>query len=159
VRRRPLWASTYDHCSGTVGPDNPSVWAAVCLVRHQARNIAPAASLGRPHSARWPSPCGDWPQASTDRRVVVRRSRQVGHGTPGKHARKTGHKLGLATRSRSSDLVTAEWWAPYVAGMWLCYIDECGNTGKRVDPDQPRHILATVLVPEDSVRPLSSTLE
>jgi len=41
--------------------------------------------------------------------------------------------------------------------MWLCYVDECGNTGKRLDdPKQPYHALAAVMVPEESVLALAA---
>lgn len=44
--------------------------------------------------------------------------------------------------------------------MWLAYLDESGNTGKRRDdPDQPVHWLAALLVPEDQVIPLAAAVE
>lgn len=37
--------------------------------------------------------------------------------------------------------------------MLICYLDESGNTGRRLDdPDQPIHLIAAVLVREDWVR-------
>lgn len=36
--------------------------------------------------------------------------------------------------------------------MKLVYIDEAGNTGTKLDPDQPIHMLGALLVPEDKVR-------
>ena len=36
--------------------------------------------------------------------------------------------------------------------MWLSYLDESGNTGSNLDdPDQPVHLIAAVMVPEDQV--------
>lgn len=44
--------------------------------------------------------------------------------------------------------------------MWLAYLDESGNTGRRLDdPDQPIHWLVAVLVPEDKVLPLAHAVE
>lgn len=44
--------------------------------------------------------------------------------------------------------------------MWLCYIDESGNTGRRLDdPDQPIHWMAAVLVPETKVLELTNALD
>lgn len=44
--------------------------------------------------------------------------------------------------------------------MWLAYVDESGNTGRRLDdPDQPVHWLVAVLVPEDQVLPLAHAVE
>ena len=41
--------------------------------------------------------------------------------------------------------------------MWLSYLDESGNTGGNLeDPDQPIHLIAAVMVPEDQVQGLSS---
>lgn len=42
-----------------------------------------------------------------------------------------------------------------VVAMWLAYLDETGNTGKDLkNPDQPRHMIATVLVHESKIRAL-----
>lgn len=44
--------------------------------------------------------------------------------------------------------------------MYLCYIDESGNTGRRLDdPDQPIHWIAAVLVPETRVAGLTQHLD
>lgn len=44
--------------------------------------------------------------------------------------------------------------------MWLCYIDESGNTGMRLDdPVQPTHWMGAVLVPEDQVLALSLAVD
>lgn len=44
--------------------------------------------------------------------------------------------------------------------MWLCYLDESGNTGRRLDdPDQPVHLIAAVLVPEDRVFDMCTRLD
>ena len=41
--------------------------------------------------------------------------------------------------------------------MWLSYLDESGNTGGNLeDPDQPFHLIAAVMVPEDQVLALSA---
>lgn len=41
--------------------------------------------------------------------------------------------------------------------MWLSYLDESGNTGGNLeDPDQPFHLIAAVMVPEDQIQALSS---
>ncbi len=43
--------------------------------------------------------------------------------------------------------------------MWLCYVDEAGNTGRRLDdPKQPLHLIAAVLVDEAQVMPISSAV-
>lgn len=40
--------------------------------------------------------------------------------------------------------------------MWLCYVDECGNTGLKLDDArQPYHLLVAVAVPEDQVQALT----
>ena len=44
--------------------------------------------------------------------------------------------------------------------MWLAYVDESGNTGRRLDdPDQPIHWLVAVLAPEQHVLPLTHAVE
>lgn len=44
--------------------------------------------------------------------------------------------------------------------MWLAYLDESGNTGRRLDdPDQPIHWLVSVLVPEEHALPLAADLQ
>lgn len=44
--------------------------------------------------------------------------------------------------------------------MLICYLDESGNTGKRLDdPDQPIHLLAAVMVREDRVREMADRLD
>jgi len=44
--------------------------------------------------------------------------------------------------------------------VWLAYIDESGNTGRRLDdPDQPVHWLVAVLVPEENVLDLTHAVE
>ena len=44
--------------------------------------------------------------------------------------------------------------------VWLAYIDESGNTGRRLDdPDQPIHWLVAVLVPEERVLSLTHAVE
>ena len=43
--------------------------------------------------------------------------------------------------------------------MLICYLDESGNTGRRLDdPDQPIHYLAAVMVREDRVREMADRL-
>ncbi len=43
--------------------------------------------------------------------------------------------------------------------MLICYLDESGNTGKRLnDPDQPIHYLAAVIVREDRIREMGDRL-
>jgi len=43
--------------------------------------------------------------------------------------------------------------------MLICYLDESGNTGKRLnDPDQPIHLLAAVMVREDRLREMADRL-
>ena len=43
--------------------------------------------------------------------------------------------------------------------MLICYLDESGNTGKRLDdPDQPIHYLAAVMVREDRIREMGDRL-
>ena len=43
--------------------------------------------------------------------------------------------------------------------MLICYLDESGNTGKRLDdPDQPIHHLAAVIVREDRIREMGDRL-
>ena len=42
--------------------------------------------------------------------------------------------------------------------MYLAYMDECGNTGAKADPDQPIHFLGCLLVAEDKVRPLEEAI-
>ncbi len=43
--------------------------------------------------------------------------------------------------------------------MLVCYLDESGNTGKRLDdPDQPIHYLAAVIVREDRIRDMADRL-
>lgn len=42
--------------------------------------------------------------------------------------------------------------------MWLSYLDESGNTGGNLeDPDQPFHLIAAVMVPEEQVQALSAS--
>lgn len=44
--------------------------------------------------------------------------------------------------------------------MLICYLDESGNTGRRLDdPDQPIHILAAVIVREDRIRDMEDQLQ
>ncbi len=44
--------------------------------------------------------------------------------------------------------------------MLICYLDESGNTGSRLDdPDQPVHYLAAVIVREDRVREMADSLD
>ena len=44
--------------------------------------------------------------------------------------------------------------------MLICYLDESGNTGRRLDdPDQPIHYLAAVLVREDRVREMADRMQ
>ncbi|MCY3635504.1 MAG: DUF3800 domain-containing protein [bacterium] len=44
--------------------------------------------------------------------------------------------------------------------MWLSYLDESGNTGGNLeDPDQPFHLIAAVMVPEDQIQPLSTAFD
>jgi Protein of unknown function (DUF3800) len=44
--------------------------------------------------------------------------------------------------------------------MWLCYLDETGNTGTKLDdPDQPLHLLVGLMVPEDQVMALDLRLQ
>ncbi len=44
--------------------------------------------------------------------------------------------------------------------MWLAYVDESGNTGRRLDdPDQPIHWLVAVMIPEDHVLSLAADLD
>ena len=44
--------------------------------------------------------------------------------------------------------------------MLICYLDESGNTGKRLDdPDQPFHYLAAVMVREDRIREMGDRLQ
>lgn len=44
--------------------------------------------------------------------------------------------------------------------MWLSFLDESGNTGRKLDdPDQPIHWMAAVLVPEDKVLSLTLALD
>lgn len=44
--------------------------------------------------------------------------------------------------------------------MWLAYIDESGNTGRKLDdPDQPMHWMVSVLVPEDRAIALSLAMD
>jgi hypothetical protein len=44
--------------------------------------------------------------------------------------------------------------------MYLAYVDEAGNTGRKLDdPDQPIHWLVSVLVPEDQVMALTHALD
>lgn len=41
--------------------------------------------------------------------------------------------------------------------VWLSYLDESGNTGGNLeDPDQPFHLIAAVMVPEEQVQALSA---
>ncbi len=41
----------------------------------------------------------------------------------------------------------------------ICYLDESGNTGRRLDdPDQPFHLIAAVMVREDRIREMNSRL-
>ena len=41
--------------------------------------------------------------------------------------------------------------------MWLSYLDESGNTGGNLeDPDQPFHLIAAIMVPEDQVQALAA---
>lgn len=43
--------------------------------------------------------------------------------------------------------------------MWLCYLDESGNTGKNLnDSQQPLHLIAAVLVKEEQVMPLAEAV-
>ena len=44
--------------------------------------------------------------------------------------------------------------------MLICYLDEAGNTGRRLDdPDQPIHFIAAVMVREDRLRMMSQRLD
>lgn len=44
--------------------------------------------------------------------------------------------------------------------MLICYLDESGNTGKRLDdPDQPIHYLVAVIVREDRIRDMGDRLQ
>ena len=44
--------------------------------------------------------------------------------------------------------------------MLICYLDESGNTGRRLDdPDQLIHLIAAVLIREDWVRVMSDRLD
>lgn len=44
--------------------------------------------------------------------------------------------------------------------MWLTYVDESGNTGKKLDdPQQPFHVLVGVSVREDKVGPLATYID
>ncbi len=44
--------------------------------------------------------------------------------------------------------------------MLICYLDEAGNTGRRLDdPDQPRHFVVAVMVREDRVREMTDRLD
>lgn len=43
--------------------------------------------------------------------------------------------------------------------MLICYMDESGNTGRRLDdPDQPFHTIAAIVVREDRVREMTDRL-
>jgi hypothetical protein len=44
--------------------------------------------------------------------------------------------------------------------VWLCYLDESGNTGRRLDdPDQPVHLIAAVMVPEERVADMARSMD
>ena len=44
--------------------------------------------------------------------------------------------------------------------MFICYLDEAGNTGYKLDdPDQPVHLIAAVMVREDRVRDMTKRLD
>ncbi len=44
--------------------------------------------------------------------------------------------------------------------MLFCYVDEAGNTGRRLDdPVQPVHLIAAVIVREDRVRRMTERLD
>ncbi len=44
--------------------------------------------------------------------------------------------------------------------MLICYVDESGNTGSRLDdPHQPLHLIAAVMVREDRVRDMADRLD
>ena len=44
--------------------------------------------------------------------------------------------------------------------MIICYLDESGNTGRKLgDPDQPFHVLAAVMVREDRIQEMSQQLD
>lgn len=43
--------------------------------------------------------------------------------------------------------------------MWLCYLDETGNTGSKLDdPQQPLHLLVGLLVPEEHIMALDAAM-
>lgn len=46
-----------------------------------------------------------------------------------------------------------------LARMYLAYVDESGNTGRRLDPDHPIHWLGCVLVPEENALALAASLD
>ena len=44
--------------------------------------------------------------------------------------------------------------------MWLCFVDESGNTGNKLDdPDQPLHVISAVMVPESQLDPLRAAFD
>ena len=44
--------------------------------------------------------------------------------------------------------------------MLICYLDESGNTGRRLDdPEQPVHLIAAVMIREDRVREMTRLLD
>ncbi|TFZ61110.1 DUF3800 domain-containing protein [Methylorubrum sp. Q1] len=43
--------------------------------------------------------------------------------------------------------------------MHLIYIDESGNTGTRKDPDQPHHLIAGLIVPEEDIRNIEDAVD
>lgn len=44
--------------------------------------------------------------------------------------------------------------------MLICYLDESGNTGRRLDdPEQPIHLIAAVMIVEDRVREMTDRLD
>lgn len=44
--------------------------------------------------------------------------------------------------------------------MLICYLDESGNTGRRLDdPEQPIHLIAAVMIVEDRVREMTDILD
>jgi len=44
--------------------------------------------------------------------------------------------------------------------MLISYLDESGNTGRRLDdPEQPIHLIAAVMIVEDRVREMTDLLD
>ena len=43
--------------------------------------------------------------------------------------------------------------------MKLIYLDEAGNTGSKADPDQPIHMIGSLIVDEAHVRPIEIRLD